>query len=305
MKDVNKLSYVSERDIDLLLLEELNVNRDFALWLYSLVSDDDPETVELEGAWHSISNSQLGESDLVAIYDDGLAILIENKINASAQPDQALRYVNRGEEGCKDKSWKEYITCIVAPEKYLRGNSEAQIYHTSISYEQLREWFEQVNCARSLYRAFVLNEAIDQNRRGYSPVADQVSTQFWLCYWDLASGDFPELNMPYPGDKPARNDWPYFFPDVLGKEFDIVHKMAKGFVDLQINGAVERLNDFRALAAKHGFEVAPAGKSAAIRAKIKPIDRYSSFEDQQDAVREALHAATRLVPLVERIRNGI
>ena len=89
MKDVNKLSYVSERDIDLLLLEELNVNRDFALWMYSLVTGDDPETVELEGAWHSISNAQLGESDLVAIYDDGLAILIENKINASPQPDES------------------------------------------------------------------------------------------------------------------------------------------------------------------------------------------------------------------------
>lgn len=48
----------------------------------------------------------------------------------------------------------------------------------------------------------------------------------------------------------------------------------------------------------------PVG-SAAICAKINPVDRYKSFEDQHDAVREALRAATRLVPLVERIRNGI
>lgn len=36
MKDVNKTEAVTERDIDLLLLEEFNVSNDFSSWFYYL-----------------------------------------------------------------------------------------------------------------------------------------------------------------------------------------------------------------------------------------------------------------------------
>jgi len=49
------LDFWSERDIDLLLLEELNVSNEFSAWFYSRVTQSH-ETVSIKGAWHSISD---------------------------------------------------------------------------------------------------------------------------------------------------------------------------------------------------------------------------------------------------------
>lgn len=88
---------VAERDIDLLILEVLTVSREFAQWFYQenhLV----PPTEGKSKAFHSVSDAELGESDIVVLYDNGHAILIENKIGAIAQKDQARRYQQRGEK---------------------------------------------------------------------------------------------------------------------------------------------------------------------------------------------------------------
>jgi hypothetical protein len=88
-----------------------------------------------------------------------------------------------------------------------------------------------------------LDEAIEQNRRGYSPVAEDDVTQFWLSYWKVANEQYPALEMPCPGIKPANSDWPDFRPSELGKGLNIVHKMAQGYVVLQVRGAAENLED--------------------------------------------------------------
>jgi len=76
--------------------------------------------------------------------------------------------------------------------------------------------------------------------RLYSPVADEDVTQFWSAYWEVSSRNFPALKMPHPGIKPSNADWPDFRADELGKDFNIVHKMAQGVVDFQIRGALKR-----------------------------------------------------------------
>lgn len=98
MKTTNKVSSVTERDIDLLLLEELNVSEVFCRWFYNRVTGR-RDTPRCEGAWHSVSDAQLGESDLIAIYDNGVVVMLENKIDAAAQPEQGARYRRRGEKG--------------------------------------------------------------------------------------------------------------------------------------------------------------------------------------------------------------
>lgn len=290
----NKLQYVTERDIDFLILEELNVCMDFASWLFACVSAWKEDVPDCVGAWHSVTHPQFGESDLIVKYQNDFAILIENKIDAPAQPEQAARYKRRGEEGIYDGDWKSFVTCIVAPERYLQGNSEAKNYNFCVSYEQIRNFFKNQNSKRSSYRAYVLDEAIEQNRRGYSPVIDNQVTQFWLSYWELSSARFPLLEMPRPGIKPANSDWPYFRPREFGIEMCIVHKMAQGYVDLQVLGAAEKLVEIRSLIKEPNLEVVVAGKSAAVRVIVTPVDRFGSFEDQRSSVIDALNAAERL-----------
>lgn len=62
------LLYVSERDIDLLLLEELMVSRPFSSWLALRSGLDLSPCAELVGAWHSVTHPTLGESDLIAVW---------------------------------------------------------------------------------------------------------------------------------------------------------------------------------------------------------------------------------------------
>ncbi|GAA4884999.1 hypothetical protein [Ferrimonas pelagia] len=92
MKELNTFSTVNERDIDLALLEELNVSVSFSSWLVTRCTGV-PSHINIVGAWHSVSDNVLGESDLVFIYESEdssyQAILIENKLDAQAQPKQA------------------------------------------------------------------------------------------------------------------------------------------------------------------------------------------------------------------------
>jgi hypothetical protein len=304
MKEVNKLLYVAERDIDLLLLEELNVNPAFSSWLFRHTNREPVEAPFCNGAWHSVTHPQLGESDLVVMYENGFAILIENKVDAPAQPDQATRYKKRGERGQLEGSWKSFVTCIVAPERYLKGNSEAQNYDVCVSYEEIRDLFEREKSQRSRFRAYILGEAIAQNRRGYSPVADDDVTQFWLSYWQIANEQFPALELPRPGIKPANADWPDFRPKELGKELNIVHKMAQGCVDLQVRGAAERLDEIRSLLNDPSLEVVAAGKSGAVRIVVAPVDRFGSFDAQRGDIIRALEAADKLLQIAKGIRNS-
>lgn len=163
-------------------------------------------------------------------------MLIENKTDAPAQPDQAERYGKRGEEGVVDGLWENFCTCVVAPRKYLATNEEAQHYGSQVSYEEIHKFFHTEDTVRSKYRCEVLLAAIEQNRRGYSPTPNDDVTRFWCSYWEVVTDRHPELAMKQPISKPANSDWPAFRPVEFGKKIEIRHKMSQGFVDLQISG---------------------------------------------------------------------
>ena len=101
---------IYERDVDLLLLEELSVSSEFASWLV-----DQPDLSEITfGSLDSVQHSVVDqgcESDLILIFldtsGDRHALLIENKINAPAQPDQPGGYRTRAEAGIAAGRWKD------------------------------------------------------------------------------------------------------------------------------------------------------------------------------------------------------
>ncbi|UTF59135.1 PD-(D/E)XK nuclease family protein [Gilvimarinus sp. DA14] len=306
MEGVNKIEAVTERDIDLLLLEELNVSHDFSSWLYSVVTKNYDAPL-CTGAWHSISDSSLGESDLVVIYDNGLAILIENKIDAFAQPEQGARYKARGLKGIESALWSSFYTCMIAPSLYLKKEKDASEYSARLSYEEVSNWLKSFNQSdrRAKYRAYILQEAIEQNRRGYTINPDERVTEFWLNYWKLATQKYPELEMKRPGIKPANSDWPDFRPSTLKKGLSIVHKLERGDIDLQIPGFSDNLEYLKNILSDVEVEVVKAGKSAAIRVKVDSLDRFSAFESQKNIVIEGLEAAKKLIEVAKNIEKHI
>src|SRR5271165_2380191 len=108
MNELRFVASVAERDLDFLLVEELSVNGEFCDWITSRLYGK-PVFASSIGAWHSVSDAALGETDVLYMFrsdDDGrFAILIENKIDAGAQPKQAERYRQRGEKGKQATDW--------------------------------------------------------------------------------------------------------------------------------------------------------------------------------------------------------
>lgn len=303
MYKINKVASVTERDIDLLLLEELNVSNEFSRWFYVTVTQDKNSSPSVDGAWHSVTDPVLGESDLVVTYKNGTAILIENKIDAIAQPEQGERYRARGELGIKDGVWSKFVTCMVAPKLYLQKEQDSHAYDTNLSYEEISNWFSSrgdVN-KRSAHKSYLINEAIEQNRRGYTVNPDDRVTDFWSKYWALSSQRYPDLEMKKPGVKPANSDWPDFHPAVLGKNLTIVHKLERGDVDLQISGAAEKIEGLKQLLTDIDVEITTAGKSAAIRLKVESIDRFTPFESQENIVIDGLNAARKLLDTAKKL----
>ena len=128
MEDINFIEAVAERDIDLLLLEEFHCSPAFRAWFGERVFGAESPRMELIGAWHSLTHPVLGESDPVLVENDSVerkrAVLIENKIGASPQPDQAARYAERGRLAAEKGTWHEFRTCIVAPERAMAHTSK-------------------------------------------------------------------------------------------------------------------------------------------------------------------------------------
>ena len=305
LKNVQKLKSVAERDIDMLLLEEFNVSTEFSSWFYSKVTGK-TEAPGCIGAWHSVSDSTLGESDLVVLYDDDSAILIENKIDAVAQPDQGERYTLRGKKGVEKGQWLSFQTCMVAPDIYLQKEHDSRNYDAHVSYEELNQWFLSAGQLdkRNAYKAHLLEEAIAQNRRGHTFVTDQQVTLFWLQYWQFATSKYPELEMKRPGNKPSNADWPDFRPASMNKRFSIVHKLSRGDLDLQISGAAESLDLLKEYIVDSDIKIEKANKSAAVRIKVPAIDCHQSFDSQMAAAELGMQAALRLLAIgyqLERI----
>jgi len=298
------LLYISERDVDLLLVEELTVSPRFSGWFASQAGIERSDAAELIGAWHSVSDPSLGESDLIALWrmSDGarIALLVENKVNACAQPEQGVRYQKRGELGIDAGDWDRFKTCMIAPERYFASSRDAQVYSVRISYEAIRDFL----CAgpsidaRSRYRAAVLESAIEQQRRGYSPETDEQVTRFWRAFWDLASSSFPRINMEEPGPKPVGSGWIWVRPPELNTGHRVAFKLAQGIVDLQIDGAVDHAESLDALCKDRlssEIRAVRTGKSTSLRFEVEPVDVTQSFEDQRELVVSVLEGANRLL----------
>lgn len=309
--DFPLLETVMERDIDLLILEELWANEDFRTKFRSFVGLPSDRDLKFKGAWHSVCHPTLGESDLVVKFSDQggsvHAVLIENKVDAIPQPDQANRYRKRGEAGIDEGVWQGFTTCILAPEYYLRNTPDAGLYDTKVSYEALSELLGTSLKGfpeRARFRQELLKHAIDQNRRGYSPKQDDKVTLFWRNYWESVTARFPDLRMKEPGSKPADASWIDFHPFDFPKGFWIYHKLKEGTIDLQTPVKAERLQDL-ALACepwlKEGMQVVKTGKSCSIRMEVSRLDHAGDFAEQKQAAFAGMEAAAQMASLGKHI----
>lgn len=290
---------VSESDIDWLLCMELNSNRGFRDWFAEKVVPD-LTPVKHERAWRSIANDQ-GESDLVWCFrtakDSRHLLLIENKINATAQSGQCERYVSRGEGYVSDGKGDGFSLLLVAPAKYRSQDSED--YPSRLDYEDMMEWFRNTEDERGPYLASLLESAI--NKRVELAPVDENMFNFYTQVFNFAKNDFPELNIPTPESKNISKTQNWVTMKYSG--FKVIYKMQckngiyiDCYVDLQLDGRGEDVDilrqEYEGFFGDKNITVVRTNKSASFRIYV-PLISPPHFEE--DKVREALTAAQDLI----------
>ncbi|MFH1311983.1 MAG: hypothetical protein ABIJ00_02035 [Candidatus Eisenbacteria bacterium] len=298
-----------ERDIDLLLLEEFAASADFARWFARLAAELDLSDVPVLSVQRSVTTS-IGESDIevALVRRDGAIhyLLIENKVSSGFQPRQAERYRERGEMYVRHGECSGYTVVLAAPEKYIGGRERIAGFDSAVAYEEIRNWF--ANCAemgdRSEIKQRILTSAIEKCRLGCQGEEDRPVTEFWHSYWRLVSKVAPELEMTEPISKPAAAGFIWFTPGVLPSGITVVHKLARGNVDLQFAGKGRSLAQLRTKLERHlepGMTIERATESGAVRLKVPVLDTTVDFDKQATRAEHGMVAAKRLLSWYMRI----
>lgn len=294
---------VSERDIDLLLLEEFQSTPSFQEWFVGQIFGPDRKLGKCIAANRSVTDFT-GESDLEVVFMDQdnfqTKLMIENKVNAGLQPLQAQRYIERGEGHLASGKCSAFHTIIIAPRRYYGPTDGSKGFGSRLTYEEVLGWFEQASFLgdRRNYKIALLKSAIDKGTLGYQPEIDGPTTNFWYSYWQLACQRAPDLEMKEPKEKPSGSGFVHFRPPKLPRGVDIVHKLNFGYVDLHLRGMGKRINEVRSVLGPFMNEdmvFAPAAKSAAIRVEVPKLKASQGMLQQEELAAVGVDAAKRLL----------
>lgn len=293
-----------ERDMDLMLMRQFASNDKFLkdLFLKPLCKKYEDTQYEVISISHSVM-TEAGESDVevvLQIKDQRIALLIEDKIDAIAQDEQANRYSMRGDAAIQKNLYDTYYVYIVAPQKYLEHNMEARKYQHAISYETIKQYLvDPVDCG-------LMEKALDISKNGYIPVEDLQITAFWQKLYDFVDEHYPEefsLHGKRGESRGAKASW---ITMTCGKDAGIQIKTDRGFVDLELSGRAAEMYSFakanQQILDEKQVALRIAGKSLALRYYIEPIDFHKPFEEEVAKVKTAFDKALALQRMLKHLK---
>lgn len=210
------LTHATERDIDLLLVEELYASPSFVQWLAGRAGIR--EAVQTSTVLHSKRRTRSRREIDIFVdlrLDDTrrCALLIENKLDASEQPDQAESY--REELHRISDEFTSAVMLIVCSGAYAREHKEfTGKFDSVITYEDVSGYFDQAamtmageGAARARFRRDIMDQAVNKHRRGYTPIPNEIVGNFNAKYVALLANIAPEILpgksmlMPANGDE--------------------------------------------------------------------------------------------------------
>jgi len=197
------LTHATERDVDLLLVEELIASEEFLVWVAARAGwDETPSTWRVLHSKRRTRNRR--EIDIFVEIESNSAakpavILIENKLSEDEQPQQAESYREELNRIADDCSYSAML--LVCPSAYADIHREfASKFDAIVSYESvaklLRLRTKSVDAElgrRVAFRADLLDQATHKFRRGYTPVPNAVIGSFNENYVALLARLAPEI----------------------------------------------------------------------------------------------------------------
>ena len=278
---------VHERDIDLYVISNFcNCSPFLNLFLNKIGK----KGYKVYSAESSLSDND-GESDITIVLEkkeNKIGLLIEDKIDAKAMPNQCKRYTRRGNKGIKDKKYDEFYVFIIAPKDYLESNYEAQKYPYKISYEDILEVIEDE------YGKALFSSALEKKRKGYEPIEDKNATKFWNDYYKFVDQfneknkcniDIPRTNGPRGG----KAGWPTIRTNTT--KVVIMHKSDRGYLDLTFNGLgryEKEFHQYMRSRIEEKMTIYRTGNSMAIRMIVPKIDFQGKMKDYKQEMNEIM-----------------
>ena len=246
------LESVTERDVDLVLVEELKCSEGFRKWFLTKALGRTPWRAPSSlRVRHSVSGAgkHAGETDIeIGFFAAGkrVVLLMENKVDAPFQRDQADRYALRARELVEQRKCDEALTVLFAPSGYVGSEPACRVFDAVVPYEDVMKYCRERSrgsgelALRYGHRADILKQAVEQQRRRPPPKPDAALTRFWAEYYGFARAEAPLLRMERPGRKPLNSTWVSFnrsIPRLLGLPLcELWHKWPYGRIDLQFSG---------------------------------------------------------------------
>lgn len=301
---------ISERDMDLLFVESITTDPGFASFVVSK-TDLKGKSIHVLHAELSKTDNYLGESDITVIVDvEGYkyGLLIEDKIDAIAMPEQHDRYVKRGAKGIKAGEYQDFRVFIFCPDKYYRNNKEAKLYEHHLSYEECKEYFDSKDDPLSAFHSQQIAQAIFKAKKPASNNVNEKANTFLKQYISYQKENYPSLDLSTKEDK---NGWWTDFRTELGTVY-INHKIQEGHVDLTFLRAADKSDRAKFIAdwgRNHkipGITVVMTKKSAMIRIHVPKLSIMKGFESiDKDELNQCFDAVTELTDLASLIAAGI
>lgn len=292
---------MTERDLDLILLEELCSDTGFAGWIANHIGLPKAVLVSAEHSVTAKANARWGETDVLAHFQTGaerIAVLIEDKIAAQFADRQAVRYHERARElvasGLSDRT----VVVLCAPQAYLADVPRDDPWDRMISLEDLAGWFETHRDFRGEWRARALRACLLRLARTRSAGSDDIrrfSAALKAYLVDLDEG----FDHNVTGDP-----WGFILKSTETPAcVQLAWKNNKGRVDLSFwdrhfgKAALVTPPDGISILRGDGIKV----KTDIFGIDVPTADVTLPFESQTDVVREVMNAARALLPIVPEV----
>ena len=302
---ITKISH-NERDFDRLLIEELSFDAGF----FEAFADRIGIPLQpIKEIGHSVNENfdeeAWGETDVLVKLQDGTVLLIENKLTADFQPEQAERYRARAQHhrGRGSKA----LTVLIAPEVYLNGVFKDE-WDRTCSYAEIA-CFMSTGDARGRWRQSLFREAGDratrvQNMAGSAAARKNASKEvlaFKTAWLELIEDSSEWTANPQQG---ATDEFLYA-PRDNHFNLRIWHHPFRGYLSVQNREKHPELDETSLRKSlPEEFRVTRHPKSIYLDAPAPEIDMSAAFSVERMQVEEGMKVARRALDLAESAITG-
>ncbi len=276
---------VCERDMDMLFLNIFGIDKDIFRLFTSKV--DFPESdFDVKEIYLSKSDKD-GESDITVVIETGgkkYGILIEDKIDAIAMPEQPEKYIKRGKTGLKNGDYEVFYSFIVCPKKYYANNEDAKRYPYAVMYEEIRDYLKEK--VEPVYQICYqeICQAIEKAKKPPKVEINENANQFFRKYKDYQEENYPGLDLTTKRE--ANGYWAHYRTR-FGSVY-LYHKIEDGKVMLLFNKASRHMDKLEIVAdwlRKHStmnVSAAVANKAGALCVTVPKLDMKIAFEKNDE-----------------------